>query len=453
MLMAFFSCLPTVTVASEEQLFPNITFKLFSEFVSQNFSSQVSLTTVLVVLFSLTENSDLLNLHGRQKNPYILGEKKSIASSWIKSLARALNEHLGKFSQNMNEEDNALIIPIATKLDTMASVLQLELIFSKKGKLKKKLATISHRDIAAVHVICPSSMEHSILRYSKSYLNKGAIIHNNVHVLSGKCKSCDAGYYADHELMIQTSGQRNRIYLNSAKYMKIGQHIWADCSFSNAVVNGMYSFHASAAAYTDYWNNTFGQINLKYSAKLTFVQETVQIMTSDQKVYLELHENLPIDEVTKEAYNALGQNGIIYAANGHSCSECSQPYMQPENASSDNMNVDHADVKMCVIDGIVMGPTHCAYQNCESDLLNACGGSFCPIHEREYENKCCLAAKIIEFLQHKLVSSIKENGIKILKTAVLSGFQIYNKILHLMMDLCCLIDKTNIILVLINLLC
>jgi len=94
----------------------------------------------------------------------------------------------------------------------------------------------------------------------------------------------------------------------------------------------MYSFHASAAAYTDYWNNTFGHVNLEYSAKLdrrhiwqAFVQESVRSIAADQNVYLELNENLPIDEVTKAAFTALGQNGIIYAANGHTCAECTQP--------------------------------------------------------------------------------------------------------------------------------
>jgi len=44
----------------------------------------------------------------------------------------------------------------------------------------------------------------------------------------------------------------------------------------------MYSFHASAAAYTEYWNNTFGQIDLEHSVKLdckhiwqAFVQESI----------------------------------------------------------------------------------------------------------------------------------------------------------------------------------
>lgn len=113
-------------------------------------------------------------------------------------------------------------------------------------------------------------------------LIKGTTIHKQVYVTTGKCGHCDAKYHADHEGLPQSSGRRNKIYLNSAKYIKIGQQIWVDRSFSNAVINGMYSFHASAAAYTEYWNNTFGQIDLNYSAKLdrrhiwqAFVQESI----------------------------------------------------------------------------------------------------------------------------------------------------------------------------------
>ncbi len=69
---------------SDTQPFPDITFKVFGDFVTQNFSSRVSLATVLLVLFSLTDNSDLLNLHARQKNPHVQGERKEMSSGWIK---------------------------------------------------------------------------------------------------------------------------------------------------------------------------------------------------------------------------------------------------------------------------------------------------------------------------------------------------------------------------------
>ena len=159
--------LPTVTAMSDVQPFPDITFKVFGDFVTQNFSSRVSLATVLLVLFSLTDNTDLLNLHSRQKNPHVQGERKDTSSGWIKTLARAVEDRLGtdaktlmkhkEIPQDLN--DNALITPIAAKLDKMASVLKLEPVFSKSGKIKQKLATISHQNITAVHVICPASYE------------------------------------------------------------------------------------------------------------------------------------------------------------------------------------------------------------------------------------------------------------------------------------------------------
>ena len=48
------------------------------------------------------------------------------------------------------------------------------------------------------------------------------------------------------------------VYLNSAKYMKVGKRLWIDQLFSTSTINAMYNFHASAHAYAEYWNNTFG---------------------------------------------------------------------------------------------------------------------------------------------------------------------------------------------------
>ena len=54
------------------------------------------------------------------------------------------------------------------------------------------------------------------------------------------------------------------------------------------------------------------------------------------------------------------------------------------------MNIDEnaAPVKMIVMDGIVTGPTHCAYDNCTSELANARGGVFCQFHDAQYGAKC-----------------------------------------------------------------
>ncbi|EDR02918.1 uncharacterized protein LACBIDRAFT_331913 [Laccaria bicolor S238N-H82] len=43
---------------------------------------------------------------------------------------------------------------------------------------------------------------------------------------------------------------------------------------------------------------------------------------------------------------------------------------------------------MVVLDGIVMGPQHCAYENCTNDLSNSCGGSLCDIHHIMLATQC-----------------------------------------------------------------
>ena len=87
--------LPVVSAAPSDDPFSGITFKAFSEFVEQHFSSRISLTTVLVVLFTLTNNSDVLNLHARQQHP-LPDEHLQMISGWLKALACALDEKLGQ---------------------------------------------------------------------------------------------------------------------------------------------------------------------------------------------------------------------------------------------------------------------------------------------------------------------------------------------------------------------
>jgi hypothetical protein len=69
--------------ASPQHSFPNIPFSLFSNIVQSSFGTDVSLATVLTILFTLVENPDLLNLHFRQQNPKYSGENKTEVSGWI----------------------------------------------------------------------------------------------------------------------------------------------------------------------------------------------------------------------------------------------------------------------------------------------------------------------------------------------------------------------------------
>ena len=87
-------------------------------------------------------------------------------------------------------------------------------------------------------------------------LLKGIAIHENVQVLTGYCPTCQTIYLADHECS-QAENRKTRVYLNDAKYLKVEQSLWVDRIFSNTVLNSMYSFHASASAFMEFWNNSF----------------------------------------------------------------------------------------------------------------------------------------------------------------------------------------------------
>jgi len=61
-------------------------------------------------------------------------------------------------------------------------------------------------------------------------------------VLTGKCPNCKTLYAADHERFEDISTVENsfkRVYINSAKYLKIGQSIWVDRGFALAAVNAV----------------------------------------------------------------------------------------------------------------------------------------------------------------------------------------------------------------------
>jgi uncharacterized Zn finger protein (UPF0148 family) len=310
--------------------------------------------------------------------------------------------------------DEQITIAVGTKLESMAKMLKLY-PHSKDGKFTGKLKPVSHKDINPVHVICPEAVvcqtvgckPRSLLMATKPrdipyvMLIKGFTTYENVPVLAGACNSCRTTYYADHERSPSgMTGQYDRVYLSSAKYIKIGHNIWVDRSFTGAVLSGVYNFHASTAAYTEFWNSAFCNAHNSDAGKVgrrqiwqAFVQESIRTIASLSNIDLTLKDNLSIDEVTKEAFHILGENGLVRAADGHACLECTQKYRGSDTQSSSDSSEDDIDsilapVKMVVVDGIVMGHSMCAYPECGSELLNARGGVYCALHEDLYGSKC-----------------------------------------------------------------
>ena len=135
--------LPGVTALSDKATFPDLPFKIFNKFIKENFAAEITLSQVLLVLFTFTENPDLLNLHARQKNPKYEGETCSLLSGWIKCLARGLEEKLGQDKDKLFHNQNIGIMSedvitkgISKKIDAMANVLHLY-PYNSQGHLKE----------------------------------------------------------------------------------------------------------------------------------------------------------------------------------------------------------------------------------------------------------------------------------------------------------------------------
>lgn len=418
--------LPTVSALPNAGAFPDISFNDFSQFVQEHFGSDITLSQVLVILLTLTENTGLLSLHARQQNPKHPGETRSSLSGWIKCLARGLQERLGKDQNQLYADQETAVSDaineICTNLDALAKALGLY-PYDSNGKFKGKLKPVSHESIQPVHIICPEAVVCQTAKCNprslilgvklrdipRVTLIKGCTAHPNVQVLTGQCPRCKTLYSADHEHFTEPGDKYTKVYLNNAKYLKVGQSLWVDRVFAGRVVNGTYSFHASAAAYAEYWNNSFGrcsQIPIKLSRRQmwqAFVQETIRSIAASSNINLELQDPLAIDDVARESFKVLGENGIIRPADQHACEECTQQYRhtsdrmpnvdpaavigvdensrvpglveeadltnpglpnQPQAqipTNANDMDIDGAFVNMVVVDGIVMGPTVCKY--------------------------------------------------------------------------------------------
>ena len=212
LLLALF-CIPYVMASPQSGSFPSIAFKDFSDFILGNFGPKISLPTVITLLLSMTNNTELLSLHFKQA-------EKNKSTSWIKCLAHAVKEQLGDdatktlFSEaelsifETATIQNPDITSLAAKLGQFSQALEIY-PYNQKRKFTGTLQPISHDCIKPALLICPNSAvcltvgcNHSSLQ-QKSCLRdiphvtliKGTNIYHNVQLLSGQCNKCETIYY------------------------------------------------------------------------------------------------------------------------------------------------------------------------------------------------------------------------------------------------------------------
>lgn len=161
--LSYVSCLPLVYAAPTKAPFPNLPFHIFSDMIQNTFHPDISLATVLVLLFTLTENTDLLNLHARQQHPHFEGEKR--ASGWLLMLARILCAKFDEPTQNtlFTPAQQHLVLSdqqkhktIAEKLVNFTDSLSLN-PYNENGHFSALLQPVSHYSIQPIHVITPNT--------------------------------------------------------------------------------------------------------------------------------------------------------------------------------------------------------------------------------------------------------------------------------------------------------
>ncbi|KAF6742060.1 hypothetical protein DFP72DRAFT_1082681 [Ephemerocybe angulata] len=239
--------------------FPNITFKVFSDCIQEQFSSDISLSTVLVLLYSLTENPEFLNLHGRQQQAKVAGEHGRTITTWMAMFSRLmLGIHLRADRRELFKPADSVVLEehvehtvpavnaLSLKLDQMVSVLRLNM-YKPSGSIYHRRKPISYKAIEPLHLLCPQS----------------------------------------------------------------------------------YHFHSSTSAFMDFWNESVGRgAGVKISHRQVwhaYILESLHMIAGDQGVDLVLPDHYNIDQIMAAAYDHLGADGVIKAAEGHACDECSHP--------------------------------------------------------------------------------------------------------------------------------
>ncbi|KAJ8456152.1 hypothetical protein ONZ45_g18805 [Pleurotus djamor] len=190
-------------------------------------------------------------------------------------------------------------------------------------------------------------------------------------------------------------------YYLDARYLKVGKQLGVDCTVSKAMLNAFYSFHASNAGIAEFWTASFTQgevagfvVNGEQVWK-TFVLESIWQLAVAADAKFKVAESININELVKKAYDILDlapatniaamvgndENNVVPDFHGE-IDESIPVSTNDQNA----MDVDEDPsttveasgyVRLVVVDGIVMGPRHCAKERYELPLANAQTGVFC----------------------------------------------------------------------------
>jgi CxC5 like cysteine cluster associated with KDZ transposases len=164
-ILAGIALLPTAH-ALPSTPFPDILFTNFSQLIQDEFGPDVTLTTVLTILLSLTSNPELLNLHARQQNPNPVcsGEIRQSVTGWMKAFVWSLQRKLGNAIDDLFHTSEGLsemsrgqrITAIGKKMDNVIHGLGLY-PYNQHGRLRQWIGEVDNSSITPIRLLCPSN--------------------------------------------------------------------------------------------------------------------------------------------------------------------------------------------------------------------------------------------------------------------------------------------------------
>ncbi|KAH6918847.1 hypothetical protein BKA70DRAFT_1416842 [Coprinopsis sp. MPI-PUGE-AT-0042] len=396
--------------------YPDIPFSTFSAFILSTFDPKISLASVMIILSSVLENPELLNLHFRRILPLVGREQGSTA--WMEHFASRLAKRFPAKTPLLPRRSETTL---STSLVNLAKLLHLN-PYDKYDLLVNKCKPIDLSSVEPSLAIVSKSYEcqnQHCRRYSlfphmkKEEIAqvtpiKGAKPYSHAFAIGGCCDRCKTSYMADH-----TYRGPDKTFINDAPYLKIGNSRWGDRVFTQSVCHAIYSFHASAQAFTEYFNNSYSCTPSSFASLQStstlishrhswqaFMQESLRMVSGAAGHLLTVALKTSVDLLAKRAYTVLGQGGKLSNAQDHACIDCTQPWRSDAKGDPYAMEEEDAWVNMHVVDGIVTGPYHCAYPDCDQPLANY----------REWQ-----VARNPRLARPKLVYSTSQSGIHMLQ--------------------------------------
>ncbi|KAF4571417.1 hypothetical protein EYR36_008754 [Pleurotus pulmonarius] len=281
---------PCVAAAPKQDPFPNMLLTEFAQSIQDNFGPKIKLSTVLMLLMTLLDGCSIKVKLSEHDFASLFTQREAEAVQTPQQHITMAGKKLSRFSRSLS---------LASHTST--------------GVLKRKLRPVSTTSVQPVILITPMVMacptltcnNHSLTQElrdrdtSKVTLLQGSQCHLNIPVLAGRCY---------HERFTQNNGDDVCLYLNDAKYLKVGKSVWVDRLVSRAIVNANYSFHASTAAITEFCHSSFVQPSggtFKLSRRQVwkaFVAESIRHMASFNNWEIVFESNLSIDALVAAAY-------------------------------------------------------------------------------------------------------------------------------------------------------